>query len=777
MSMERAAAWQPPGSGLVYNIRTYGAVGDGVTDDTVAVAAAWNACTAGGGGIVFAPPGTYLLSQQGIVWGSNRYCVRPTASSSSVVFRGCGDSSVFTLALHQHAGSIWFMFALNKLTGSVVFEDLAFSVPAPVTPGVTPGQGPAAITVGEIGGSETGDLDSLIVQRCSFTNLSFFVHGQGCSTLTVRDCTGIAKGGGLYPTYFCEPYNLASDSTNPMDLLIERTTTINDAVYGDHTIYTLGTFQQIVIRENLWDGVNHDSVRIDGGGASGETTDAVIVENNTDTRDAYIPADGNGTSVFLLLSSPSSSPICRLLRVVGNTCKFAYQAVYSEWAFGTAIVEGNDFQSTYDIGLHFVKDAALSLQGMCRIGGNNFNGGNTSGGATNFIKAESFLQVAIYDNRLLGISGSRSISNSQQANQLTVCVGNKSNISPSWVVSDNPENLVDLGNSWNASHITVAAIPTVGTWKVGDVAWRLTPVAGGPVGWICTTAGTPGTWTEFGGASVVDSLFRVFGSSDSTKKFAVEADAQGTGLTTTLNVGAQTGSFSATLPVMPSSSIFAMSAAALTSGRIPFATTNGLLSDSSNLQWNGTNVVIGISNGLAFGTELFVGGGAATLATTGAAGITKATGGGVFPYDQSGSLILQSRISATTGRGSVFIATGSPGAFALYANESQTVVTTKGRGCGITSTATAAGTTTLTIASTEVQKFTGTTTQTIQFPAANLLGAGIGVRFVIDNHSTGIVTPTRAGSDTFKGGGTTYPVAGGATTVFVSDGVSVWGVE
>ena len=38
------------------------------------------------------------------------------------------------------------------------------------------------------------------------------------------------------------------------------------------------------------------------------------------------------------------------------------------------------------------------------------------------------------------------------------------------------------------------AAPTTGTWGVGDVAWRLTPATGAPIGWMCTVAGTPGTW-------------------------------------------------------------------------------------------------------------------------------------------------------------------------------------------------------------------------------------------------------------------------------------------
>jgi hypothetical protein len=38
------------------------------------------------------------------------------------------------------------------------------------------------------------------------------------------------------------------------------------------------------------------------------------------------------------------------------------------------------------------------------------------------------------------------------------------------------------------------AIPLVGTWAVGDLCWKINPVASGIPGWVCTAAGTPGTW-------------------------------------------------------------------------------------------------------------------------------------------------------------------------------------------------------------------------------------------------------------------------------------------
>ena len=54
-----------------------------------------------------------------------------------------------------------------------------------------------------------------------------------------------------------------------------------------------------------------------------------------------------------------------------------------------------------------------------------------------------------------------------------------------------------------AFHAAATAAPTTGTWAVGDVVKNSAPaVAGAPgsqyviIHWICTVAGTPGTWVE-----------------------------------------------------------------------------------------------------------------------------------------------------------------------------------------------------------------------------------------------------------------------------------------
>ena len=77
---------------------------------------------------------------------------------------------------------------------------------------------------------------------------------------------------------------------------------------------------------------------------------------------------------------------------------------------------------------------------------------------------------------------------------------------------------------------------------------------------------------------------------------------------------------------------------------------------------------------------------------------------------------------------------------------------------GYTTTATAAGTTTLTVTSNHQQFFTGTTTQTIVLPVTSTLA--LGVSYSIENNSTGLLTVQSSGANTI----TTIPA--GVTTKF-----------
>lgn len=55
--------------GTVLNVKWYGATGDGSTDDTTAFADAIAACRTAGGGVVYAPPGTYIIDKVTLAYG------------------------------------------------------------------------------------------------------------------------------------------------------------------------------------------------------------------------------------------------------------------------------------------------------------------------------------------------------------------------------------------------------------------------------------------------------------------------------------------------------------------------------------------------------------------------------------------------------------------------------------------------------------------------------------------------------------------------------------
>lgn len=46
------------------------------------------------------------------------------------------------------------------------------------------------------------------------------------------------------------------------------------------------------------------------------------------------------------------------------------------------------------------------------------------------------------------------------------------------------------------SNLNMSGVPSSGSWRKGDKVWNTAPNAGNVPGWVCTTAGTPGTWTE-----------------------------------------------------------------------------------------------------------------------------------------------------------------------------------------------------------------------------------------------------------------------------------------
>jgi len=57
---------------------------------------------------------------------------------------------------------------------------------------------------------------------------------------------------------------------------------------------------------------------------------------------------------------------------------------------------------------------------------------------------------------------------------------------------------VNAGSDDMRIHCMVQSVPTSGAHARGEIAWNMHPSAGGKIGWVCVTSGTPGTWKPFG---------------------------------------------------------------------------------------------------------------------------------------------------------------------------------------------------------------------------------------------------------------------------------------
>lgn len=141
----------------------------------------------------------------------------------------------------------------------------------------------------------------------------------------------------------------------------------------------------------------------------------------------------------------------------------------------------------------------VASSGATALTGTNVTivGANIDGAADYGIILEDTVQKAIISScHIDNISGlDRAISIDSSTPNAHV-FGNTSNAATTVFGAVNTTR--QENNSWNARVLYRSSAPSSGTWAVGDRVYNTAPSASGTIGWVCTTAGSPGTWKEFG---------------------------------------------------------------------------------------------------------------------------------------------------------------------------------------------------------------------------------------------------------------------------------------
>lgn len=175
------------------SVKAYGAVGDGVTDDTTAIQAAINAVPATGG-IVYFPAGTYIISGAGL-----------TFTKSNVTFAGAGSGATLLQIKSGVTGS--FAMFQGTSVNKVRFTNLGFdglrrtNYPSKYGEDVVPVQCGIEIVPSASGGCSEVTIDNCRFYDFLYEGIWFPIYSPDNTKLQNRhlifNCTVIECGYGI----------------------------------------------------------------------------------------------------------------------------------------------------------------------------------------------------------------------------------------------------------------------------------------------------------------------------------------------------------------------------------------------------------------------------------------------------------------------------------------------------------------------------------------------------------------------------------------------------
>jgi len=371
----------------MFNVKDYGAVGDGVTNDSAAIQATIAAVEAQSYGIVFFPPGRYNL-----VTG----LTASTGAATYVEFLGAGPTgyglplSSATSQLLVPAGSTGLVYgpaATSYYTGAPYVRNMAF-------------RGPGATSDASTIGLALRGVSGGIIENCSFTN-------------------------------FCD---ITNNGASP---------TLSGSGTGLKLINSGGETAYVTVRNSKFM-LCYLGADCGTGSSWGSLFDGCLFDGNRNLVSPNVPPAGT-----IGIKDPYAVVDCRMQS-------------YDKLIQVTRTTNGHTFTNNrfenFITGIEF--PAAANAFAARIVGGSIFSG----------ISTHVVLRIGAGATDIFADFRGRNAGFSRYDNQ----------------------------GSNNPIHFDATSIPTSGTHGIGEYAWLRTPVAGGTQGWVCTTAGTPGTWKTFG---------------------------------------------------------------------------------------------------------------------------------------------------------------------------------------------------------------------------------------------------------------------------------------
>lgn len=417
------------------NVQDFGAVGDGVTDDTSAFNAAVAALDSGG--ILFVPQGKYRLTDEIALPGG--ISVVGENSSDNVYGSPPNFDSVQTYIWQDTPGKA--IFLIGGGISDIHISQIAFAASQTVSayPTTTP------VTDGRYGIKCYGSFPEftwyVTVEDCVFydlergisvvdpyagTNPPPHTYDWNCCPMTINRCRFLYPQIGIY------------FDTNNSDVITVSQCGFSVPFQGKGVYLKRSGFQYYV---NCF-----------GGGA--------IIENNTMF---YIEGDGPQSLDNITLDNCQAETLANFILVAptnASTYAFTLQCRMCIAELGADIelngkVHFASYNNRWTIGI-YVNDTDVKVSSI----GDYFGAGNQFW----FVGTSS-----INDCLITMLPG----PDTAPVYQYVQYIG-------------------------GYAFLRDVAPPAGGDWSVGDITWNLATTSGQPIGWTCIAAGSPGTWVPFG---------------------------------------------------------------------------------------------------------------------------------------------------------------------------------------------------------------------------------------------------------------------------------------
>ena len=481
--------YQPAGSGAVQtnvqaklretvSVKDFGAVGDGVADDTAAIQAAIDdvAYTTSGfygevtGKILYFPAGVYKINASLTVPVNAGIHFVGEGKTRSTLWQSVNNVNIFDVTGNNFRGG----FRGMRLTGN---------------------QGQVGGTAKAINIGPNGN--QIYVEDCWINTVGYAIYGNPTS-----DSNFINN----VIEYVLTPIYLAGGGNGYF--------TINDNVFYNCGPVSQGSGEQRASFEfqSTTQCIVSNNRFVSDAAMSPQTGGYIVVNNVNDflfTENVMSVSSLNAANVIITNSNKikltdNTFPEAWKQQLILNNCTDVVVAnnklakMKGIGTYGVNLVDVIDVQKLRFIGNTVGEATAyvMYIRTTCEdivIANNTFDGGANLP-AYHTILMEGTNQAVVTGNTFRnGVQGRDFACNTVTD---LILHGNALDLGFNVDPGFGPTNI--YGNVGGVTRTYLNTAPVFGTWKQGDIVWFQQPTAGGFVGAVCVADGTPGTWKTFG---------------------------------------------------------------------------------------------------------------------------------------------------------------------------------------------------------------------------------------------------------------------------------------